>query len=44
MNHRMKQEAYGIGEDVTLLALDLLACIIAIRADAAPPFSAPLTL
>jgi hypothetical protein len=38
----MKQEAYGIDEDVTLLAFDLLARIIAIRVDAAPPFSAPL--
>jgi superfamily I DNA/RNA helicase len=38
MNHRMKQEAYGIDEDVTLLAFDLLACIIAIRVDAAPLF------
>jgi hypothetical protein len=38
------KEAYGIDEDVTLLAFDLLACIIAIRVDAAPPFSAPLTL
>jgi hypothetical protein len=34
----MKQEAYGIDEDVTLLAFDLLACIIAIRVDAAPLF------
>ena len=44
MNHRMKQEAYGIDEDVTLLAFDLLARIVAARVDAAPPFSAPLTL
>jgi hypothetical protein len=44
MNHRMKQEAYGVDEDVTLLAFDLLARIVAARVDAAPPFSAPLTL
>jgi hypothetical protein len=44
MNHGMKQEADGIDEDVTLLAFDLLACIIAIRVDAAPLFSALLTL
>jgi hypothetical protein len=37
MNHRMKQEAYGIDEDVTLFAFDLLACIIAIRVNATPP-------
>ena len=33
-----------VDEDVTLLAFDLLACIIAIRVDAAPLFSALLTL
>jgi hypothetical protein len=44
MNHRMKQEAFGIDEDVTLLAFDLLACIIAIRVDAAPLFSALFAL
>ncbi len=44
MNHGMKQEAYSIDEDMTLLAFDLLARIIAARVDKAPPFSAPLTL
>ena len=44
MNHGMKQEAYGIDEDVTLLTVNLLARIVAARVDAAPPFSAPLTL
>lgn len=44
MNHGLKQEAYGIDEDVTLLAFDLLARVVAARVDAAPPFSAPLTL
>jgi hypothetical protein len=33
-----------IYEEVTLLALDLFACIIAMRIDAGPPFSALLTL
>ena len=44
MNHGLKQEAYGIDEDVTLLAFDLLARVVAARVDAAPPFSALLTL
>jgi integrase len=35
MNHGLKQEAYGIDEDVTLLAFDLLARVVAARVDAA---------
>ena len=44
MDHRMKQQAYRIDKDMALFALDLLARIIAVRVDAAPPFSAPFTL
>jgi hypothetical protein len=40
----MHQEALRIDENVTLLALDLLARIIAMRIDAEPPFSPDLTL
>jgi hypothetical protein len=40
MNHGLKQEAYGIDEDVTLLAFDLLARVVAARVDAALPFKA----
>ena len=38
------QQALGIDEDVSLLALDLLACIVARRINRRPPFSALLTL
>ena len=40
----MHQQALRIDEDVPLLALDLLACIVARRIDRRPPFSALLTL
>jgi hypothetical protein len=39
----MDQQTQRIYQDVTLLALDLFARIIAMRIDAAPPFSALLT-
>ena len=44
MDDAMQQEAYRIDQDVPLLALDLLACVIAARVDAGPPFSALLML
>lgn len=36
----LHQQALGVDEDVPLLALDLLACIVARGVDAAPPFPA----
>jgi hypothetical protein len=44
MNDGVQQQAQCIYENVALLALDLLACIIARRIDAGPPFSALFTL
>lgn len=44
MNERMKQQAYRIDKNMPLLALDLLSGIVAVRIDAAPPFSALFTL
>ena len=44
MNDGMKQQAYRIDENMPLLAFDLLARIIAMWIDAAPPFSALFTL
>jgi hypothetical protein len=40
----MKQQAQRVYENMALLALDLLACIVAGRIDRGPPFSALLTL
>ena len=34
----MQQQAYGVDENMPLLALDFLARIVARRIDAAPPF------
>ena len=39
-----QQQAERVDEEMTLLALDLLAGVIARRIDLRPPFSAPLTL
>ena len=44
VDDRLHQQALGVDKDMTLLALDLLAGVVARRVDAAPPFSAPLTL
>ena len=44
VDDRLHQQALGVDQDVALLALDLLAGVVARRVDAAPPFSAPLTL
>ena len=44
MHNRMQQQAYGIDEDMALLAIDLFPRVVAIRIDAGPPFSALLTL
>ena len=40
----LHQQALGVDQDVPLLALDLLACVVAQGIDADPPFSAPFTL
>jgi hypothetical protein len=44
MNDRVQQQSYRIDEDMPLLSLDLLAGIVTIWIDAAPPFSALFTL
>ena len=44
MHYGMDQQTQRIYQDVTLLALDLFARIIAMRINAGPPFSALLTL
>ena len=44
MHDGVHQQALRIDEDVPLLTLDLLACIVARRVDRRPPFSALLTL
>jgi len=44
MDEGVEQQALGVDQDMTLLAPDLLAAVIARRVNAAPPFSALLTL
>ena len=44
MNRSAQQQAERIYKNVALLALDLLSCIVAMRIDAGPPFSALFTL
>ena len=44
MHNRMQQQAYGIDEDMALLAFDLFSRVVAVRIDATPPFSALFTL
>src|SRR3954453_19990855 len=44
MDDGLEQQAFGVYQDMTLLAPDLLAAVIARRVNAAPPFSALLTL
>ncbi len=44
VNNGVEQQIQRIYEKVTLLTFDLLACIIAMRIDTGPPFSALLTL
>jgi hypothetical protein len=44
VNERMNQKAYRIDQNMPLLALDLLSCIVAVRINATPPFSAFFTL
>ena len=44
MNGGAQQQAERIYENVALLALDLFTCIVAMRIDARPPFSALFTL
>ena len=44
MDDGVKQQAYRTDENMPLLAFDLLARIVTVRIDAAPPFSALFTL
>ena len=44
MDDGVKQQAQSVYEYMALLALDLLAGVVAMGIDAAPPFSALLTL
>jgi len=44
MNDGMNQQALRIDENMPLLALDLLSCVVARRINRSPPFSALLTL
>ena len=44
MNDGMDQQALRIDENVPLLALNLLSCVVARRINRSPPFSALLTL
>jgi len=44
MNNRVQQQTLCIYKDMALLAFDLLARVKAMGVDAAPPFSALLTL
>ena len=44
MDDGVDQQALRIDQDVTLLALDLLPSVVAMRVDRDPPFSALLTL
>jgi hypothetical protein len=44
MDDRVQQQTYGVNENMPFLALDLLARIIAVRINAAPPFSPAFTL
>ena len=44
MPDRVHQQALRIDKNVALLALDRLACVVARRIDADPPFPALLTL
>ena len=44
MDNGMKQQAQRVYENMSLLTLDLLARIVAVRIDAGPPFSALFTL
>src|SRR5665647_2003010 len=44
MRYRMLQQPYRIGEDMEFLTLDLFSRIVAIRINAAHPFSALFTL
>ena len=44
MDEGLEQQALSVDQDMTLLAPDLLAAVIARRVNAGPPFSALLTL
>jgi hypothetical protein len=40
----VKKKTLRIDEDMALLSIDFLACIVPMRVDTGPPFSALLTL
>jgi hypothetical protein len=40
----LHQQHLGVDQDVSLLAFDLLARVVARQVDAGPPFSVPFTL
>jgi hypothetical protein len=44
MHDRLEQKTFSIYKDMSFLALDLLACIISVRVNRGPPFSALFTL
>jgi len=44
MDNGAQQQTFGIYQEVALLALDLLPCVIAAWIDRTPPFSALFTL
>ena len=44
MNDGLQQKTKRVYKNMPLLALDLLSCIVAIRVDRVPPFSALFTL
>jgi len=44
MNDGMQQKTKRVYKNMPFLTLDFLSCIVAIRVDRAPPFSAPFTL
>jgi hypothetical protein len=44
MNDGVQQQSQSVYQNMALLALDLLVCIIARRINASPPFSALFTL
>jgi len=44
VNDGVQNQALGVYQQVTLLALDLLSRVVAVRVDRGPPFSALLTL
>jgi hypothetical protein len=44
MNDRVQQQTLHVDENMSFLAFDQLACIVPVRINAGPPFSALFTL